>query len=80
MENKIDKNKIIKKEPIGVEDGLEFKFSFFTIVYWVFLVWSIYQLIFYKGYSDVNYFELFWILFLVHSLDKLVDIYFKDEK
>lgn len=75
--NKIDKNKIIKKES-EIKDNSKFKF--FEVMHWVFLIWSIYQLTFCKGYSDVDYFRMFWLLFLVYSLDKLVDIYFKDEK
>lgn len=50
------------------------------VFYWVFLAYSIYQLVFCIGYENVDYFQLFWILCLVHVLDKLVNIYFKDEK
>lgn len=49
-------------------------------IYWCFLFGAIYQLFLCKGYPDVDYFQLFWLLALVFSLDKLVNEYFKEDK
>lgn len=49
-------------------------------IYWCFLFWALYELLFCKGYPNVDYFQLLWIAMLVFSLGKLVNEYFKEDK